>query len=75
MALINTGAQITLRLWHPTKFNQRILYNLRGLLKRKIDRVRCLSLLIRTISWPKFPMIISTITLLYPIVSMDTLTQ
>ena len=72
-AFINMGAQIILR--HSIKFNEGASYNIIGLPKCKIDKVRCLILTIRTIAWPKFPMDISLLTLLYSIVSMDTLTQ
>ena len=56
-AFINMGAQIILR--HSIKFNEGASYNIIGLPKCKIDKVRCLILTIRSIAWPKFPMDIS----------------
>lgn len=68
MALIDIGAQITVIPGGHTKFKQNILYTLTEATKHKIeDKQVCLpTLIIRTTTLAKFPMVILPIALNIP---------
>lgn len=76
MALINTGAQITVILGHSTKFKQDITCNLRGVVEHNVKHrdIKCI-LTTGTIVLLKFPIAILPSGLKYPIMGTNNLPQ
>lgn len=69
MALINTGAQVTIIAGDPNKFKQGIPYTLRGVTNKLPNFTTRISVL------RKFLMVIVPTDLKYPVVGMDALIQ
>lgn len=73
MDLINTGAQVIVIPGYPIKFKHGTSYNLRKATKHKIEEKIRMSHL--NIALPKFPTVIVSTSLKYPIVGKDTRTH